>query len=625
MNRRHPRQIRRLSALSRRLLLQNLEQRHLFAADGLSVEPDSAATWANSSPVLINVLANDTFDSDYVGNRRITSVSTGSLGGRIEIANGGSEIRYTPPANVSGIESFRYTVDDLKSAAVAVDIRSPLQPFEITIDHFQDEYRFDLLANAVFPDGYTGAKRISLTSDTALGAELRITPDGKSVIYVNDGHQYGDDSFTYIVDDLYVGSAKVTSINPLASDSYEVIQNSGSTSLAVLDNDFRPRPINGLSGVVSEATWETVRANARITHVLDDAKGEVDISADGRSLVFIPAANESGYRHFRYVVDGRFETNFSVIIQRPVVDDYVNADVDGGAHTLNVLQNDQYYSIYQNSPVRIVERVTSVTQGDKGGAVSINADGVSVSYTPASGFTGTETFEYVADGKHTAKVSVQVTQPVRDDSFVVYHNFNNTLLVLKNDFSAENPVARTITSVSESTLGGDIRIQSNGSLLYTPPSDWSHDDYKQDTFTYTVNNQYTASVSVWLGRLTVSDQVRFDKPLSRIVDVLGNDLFGLNYLGNRVITAVTQPNGGGSVVIDADTKTLRYTPGALDASFTYTVDNLFTETVYVSAIPWLYVDSAVADQNGSAITVDVLLNDFTTFDTTHSPIRSMVS
>jgi len=81
---------------------------------------------------------------------------------------------------------------------------------------------------------------------------------------------------------------------------------------------------------------------------------------------------------------------------------------------------------------------------------------------------------------------LQVTQPVRDDSFLVYQNFDNTLLVLKNDFNVDSTLARTITSVSESTLGGDIRIQSNGSLLYTPPADWTLDEFKQDTFTYTV-------------------------------------------------------------------------------------------------------------------------------------------
>jgi len=117
-----------------------------------------------------------------------------------------------------------------------------------------------------------------------------------------------------------------------------------------------------------------------------------------------------------------------------------------------------------------------------------------------------------------------------------------------------------------------------------------------------------------LGRPTVGDQARIDQPSSRIMDVLSNDLFGPGYLGDRLITKVTQPTGGGSVVIDAKGKTFRYTPGTQSETFTYTVDNLFTESVYISVIPWLNSDSAIADQNGSAISVDVLLNDFTAGD-----------
>ena len=61
-----------------------------------------------------------------------------------------------------------------------------------------------------------------------------------------------------------------------------------------------------------------------------------------------------------------------------------------------------------------------MTQGDQGGTLEISDDGTRVLYTPAAGFVGIEQFEYVADKKYPALVTVSVTPSVRDDWQVVY-------------------------------------------------------------------------------------------------------------------------------------------------------------------------------------------------------------
>lgn len=606
------RPFRRTRSKSRRLRLQALEQRQLLAADGLMLNLDSVVAGQNSDPIVIEVLANDSFDSDYVGNRQVTAVSTGSLGGRIEISADGRSIDYTAPADQSGIETFRYTVDDQQAAEVTVEIISPLSDFETTVDQFQDVYTFELLALAQFPSDYTGEQRITRISETARGSDIHISEDGQSVIYQVENNLAGKDSFSYIVDDLFVATANINVNNPLASDVYELIQNSGTTNLPILENDFQSSDLNSNQGVVSETLWASIRRDAKITHVLDDHSNEVTIADDGRSLQFTPAENQSGTRYFRYVVDGRFEQSIRVHIQRPVVNDYVTADMDGGAHTLDLLQNDEYHSALSNTAIRIVQQVTSVTQGDQGGTVEINDDGTAVIYSPAAGFVGSEQFEYVADGEHSATVFVYVSQPVREDRFTVFHHSSEPLDVLQNDFESDAGSTAMITSVTESTLGGTIRVDESGMIFYTPPEDLDSNGFFSDSFRYTVNDQYTASVSLSVRSPTSSDHYRFDLPIEKELRVLENDHLGVDYLGAGVITSVSPPSGGGTARISSDGQSLLYHPGSLGESFTYTVDDRFTETVNSSAISRLRLDTAVADQNGSAVVVDVLANDFPT-------------
>jgi len=614
----HPRPAR----ATRSLKIERCESRQLLAADGLALTNDFVDTDQSSAPILLDVLANDSFDSDYAGDRRITALSTGSLGGRIEITADGQRIEYAAPAGRSGLEVFQYTVDDRLSATVSVNIVSPLADVDVFVDQFQDEYQFDLISQASFPDDYLGGKRITLVSETARGSEIEISADGQSVVYRTDNNLAGKDSFTYIVDDLFTAAVTINVSNPLASDVFERLQNSGSTELPVLANDFQLRSPHSYEGVVSETQWATIRDAAQITHVLDHAGDEVTISADGRSLLFTPADDQFGGRYFRYVVDGRWEQSVRVLVQRPVVNDFVVADVDGGTHTFDVLLNDDYWSALTRERIRLVQRVTGVTQGDQGGTVEIAPNGKSVLYTPATGFVGTERFEYVADENYPATVSVNVTQPVRDDRFTVTMNSTHSLDVLQNDFASDEGHHHAITSVTESVLGATVEVDRNGRVSYTPPDDLEIDGYHSDSFRYTVNDLYSATVAVSVRSPVASDHYQFDANVPRELRVLENDHFGSSYLGAAIITSVSLPSDGGIATIGVGGQTIRYQPGRLGESFTYTVDARFTQTVTTSTIPRLRPDSVTADQNGVAVLVDVLANDFPSYpNTTFGPYQ----
>ncbi|HEY0371314.1 MAG TPA: Ig-like domain-containing protein [Thermoanaerobaculia bacterium] len=106
---------------------------------------------------------------------------------------------------------------------------------------------------------------------------------------------------------------------------------------------------------------------------------------------------------------GAFERQVSCVTGNPptAVDDAANVDQDSGFNAIDVLAND-------SDPDGDALTITAVTQGANG-AVTFTA--TSVSYAPAAGFTGVDSFTYTIDdgsgGTDTATVTVTVndTEP----------------------------------------------------------------------------------------------------------------------------------------------------------------------------------------------------------------------
>ena len=221
----------------------------------------------------------------------------------------------------------------------------------------------------------------------------------------------------------------------LANDRFELIQNTQDNRLNVLAND---------------PFWPGYTGARRITSATSQREGAVVVpTADGAALLYTPAAGEYGWDSVRYVVDDRFAAQVDLVIQRPVQDDWYETDQESTGQVYVVLANDQYYGI-DNAWHDVVSRVTDVQTPESGGTVSIRADGQAVIYTPPSGFSGTDRFVYVADGRHEATVMVNVTRPVRDDELTAYQDTPNWLLdVLANDFMGNGYTgcARSLRSV----------------------------------------------------------------------------------------------------------------------------------------------------------------------------------
>jgi hypothetical protein len=269
------------------------------------------------------------------------------------------------------------------------------------------------------------------------------------------------------------------------------------------------------------------------------------------------------------------------------------------------------------------------------GTATVNGDGT-VTYTPDTGFVGTDSFSYTVrdqagNESNEAFVSVRVNAPptAGDDAASTPQDEPVTIDVLANDSDADGTLDPATVAMWNSPANGGTIVESDGRITYIPNPDFSGDD----SFTYKVgdddggiSNEATVSVTVTAVNdppSAADDSATTGQDTAVIIDVLTNDSDADGTLVPATVTVQSAP-GDGSATVNVD-GTITYTPNA-DFSgtdtFTYTVEdndgdasNAATVTVTVTpsggggnSPPVAANDSADTGQDTSVI-IDVLDND----------------
>ncbi len=170
--------------------------------------------------------------------------------------------------------------------------------------------------------------------------------------------------------------------------------------------------------------------------------------------------------------------------------------------------------------------VTGASSPD--GSVTINADGT-ITFTPAENFNGETTISYTVEdgngGTDTATVTVTVTpvndDPVaNDDTSSTDYNTAVVVDVLANDTDVDGD---TLTVTGATSPDGDVTINADGTITFTPTTGFSGDA----TIEYTVDDGNggtdTATVTITVG----------EAPLDGIVEgTAGDDLIDVDYTGD---------------------------------------------------------------------------------------------
>jgi len=498
-------------------------------------------------------------------------------------------------------DTFTYTLLDGSFLFANDDI------FRIEADRTDIELK--VLANDTNLDGIASGRRIVEAGPPSAGGSVGLNGD-QSLIYTPETGFVGDEVFTYTIEDSLgnrdtaLVTARVTvdrlNGNLRANPDHFTVAAGQAPLLQVLANDN-----------IIPATGDPLTL-ASISSAPDEG-GQAVI--EGSQIRYTPSTSASIFPYteiFQYTMSGGGTTTASTMVTVVVVDRSntlnVRADsfgVPAGSNgvTLNVLENDNILP-GNGEDLEIVS-----TTAPPHGAVEI-VGGVALSYTPAAGFLGNDTFSYsVTDGTGgtgIAQVTVRVGYlttnsdifSVRfDDPSKTDDNGVTELDVLANDNVIQGGSGvLTITGVTPpATALGTMAITPGGTSLRFDPATSATG---QQDFTYTVADGGGRTATGTLTVVVVASGIRAssdyftvqtDSSETELV-VLSNDIRNSDVPGELAVASIgTGPNApdqGGTVVISEDFKRIIYTPAPGFQgveSFTYTVtDGESSDTARVS-------------------------------------------
>ncbi|MGI9406130.1 MAG: Ig-like domain-containing protein, partial [Hyphomicrobiaceae bacterium] len=310
-----------------------------------------------------------------------------------------------------------------------------------------------------------------------------------------------------------------------------------------------------------------------------------DGGTDRLEIASVPDGQEVGWVSLELTVDGRITHRFP------------NAFYYAPPNTPPVAADDPDYRTDPNTPLIITTLEDSVLNNDSDadhhtlsavkrsdpstGTVTLNRDG-RFTYTPNAGFTGTDSFTYVANDGTADSNEAMVTITVQGDNMPPvavddpdYRTALNTSLVitdpqdgvLKNDSDAENNALKAVKPTAPAH--GSLRLHDDGTFTYMPEADFAG----TDSFTYRANdgrddsNEATVTITVTAGN--TPPQAKDDPNYRTIRDtplvitapedgVLSNDT---DVEGDALTAEIEVPPSNGSLTLD-ENGTFTYTPNA---------------------------------------------------------------
>ena len=269
----------------------------------------------------------------------------------------------------------------------------------------------NVLANDTDPDGLDS--QLTVISASADNGSVTINGDG-TLNYTPDPDFFGEDTITYTIEDAdgLTDSATVTvTVDPVndgpdAVDDVASTDEDEATDINVLANDTDPD--------LPDDTLTVTSASA--------ANGSVTINGDG-TLNYTPNPDFFGEDTITYTIEdeaGETDTATVTVTVNPVndgpvaVDDFAETD-ENQAVVIDLVGND---TDVDNDTSELT--LVSFDQPANGTVVD-NGDGT-VTYTPNTGFDGTETFDYVvadpAGKTDTGTATVKVNNTILPDGIV---------------------------------------------------------------------------------------------------------------------------------------------------------------------------------------------------------------
>ncbi|WP_346949032.1 Ig-like domain-containing protein [Dyella sp.] len=498
---------------------------------------DGSATVAEDGAVVLDPRGNA---RDVDGDPLAVVIVSGPAHGAL-VRNADGSFTYTPTAYYAGGDSFTYKVNDgtadsnvativltvtpVNHAPVAVnDTAATDQGVPVTIDVLANDSDIDNSTGVNAGSGRAANAGLTarIVSRPANGT-LTVNADG-TLTYKPNAAFSGTDSFSYVANDGVVDSALASVTITVRATNHAPVANDDTFN----GKQGQPLNFNPLAND-TDADGDALS----LVLVSGPAHGTLTRNADG-SLSYVSSGSWTGTDTLTYQAsDGKSLSNVATV--RLVVASANQAPVAAN-DTARVHNN-------QTANIRVLANDTDadgdalssrMVAGPKHGTVVHNADG-SFSYTADCGYTGTDTFTYVAnDGKadsNLATVTITVLGPnlpplAFDDGAWVNENGAVKIDPVANDWDINGDplTARILCGPSH----GSLALNADGTYTYTPDANW----YGLDGFTYAANDgQFDSNPAmVWIHVAHVNqapvannDAVTARAGQATRIDVLAND------------------------------------------------------------------------------------------------------
>ncbi len=589
----------------------------IAAVNDIPIAANDSAVTDENVPVSINVLGND---SDPDGNALTVVAVTAPSSGSAIINADARGVSYIPAENFSGQAGFTYTIDDgnggTATASVSVVV-SATNELPLAVDDSvgtaeNDAVLISVLDNDSDPDG-----------DPLSVAVVQVPTNGSASAISSGAIRYspvvgfvGTDTFVYSVTDPSGLSATATvtvSVNntndaPIAVNDAAVTNENVAVEINVQGND-------------SDADGDSLTLGV----TAPPSNGAVAIVSGG--VLYTPQSGFSGVDQFSYSItdpDGASDTatvtiTVSNVNQSPLAVNDTRATEENDPVSINVLAND---SDPDGDALTL-----SVASQPANGTAAVNLPGTRIVYSPASGFSGADSFVYqVSDGNGgTASATVSITVsnvnavPIALDDVAqatqgTAVNFN----VLANDSDPDGDLLSV--SIVTPPAGGTATVLPDNRITYTSAPAFAG----ADSISYSVDDgnggSDSATVSITVAStnsppLLADDAVTIAQGQTIDINVLLNDS---DPDGDVVVLTGLTPASNGIAVINNNVVT--YTPApdysGLDTFFYTASDSnngaanatVVVTITAVNAVPVAVNDVAVTNQ-ATAVTIPVLGND----------------
>ncbi|RSB43065.1 autotransporter domain-containing protein [Brevundimonas sp. 357] len=437
----------------------------------------------------------------------------------------GTTLTYTPGAGQHGADQLTYRATGPGGASqtrtVAITIAAPAVP---TIADGSISTSFETPGGTTM--SVTGYQPVLSIGQAPAHGEVSFS--GASVTYTPDAGYYGADTFTVIASNAGGASAPAT-VNVTVGLPAAPTAQSGSGNLAFGETKTFDLSVGGVVSSVGTVT--------------EPAHGVLSIS--GTKATYTPAAGYYGADSFRFRAIGpggqSGPATFSLVVGLPPAPAADDATLTTGYEEPGSL----------DLPTGGVTQRVYITQGQHG---SVTIDGTRVTYTPALGFYGTDSFTYTASGpggdSRVATVTVVVGLPpaptAADATLTTTFETTKTAIL---------PVAGVLTSVNIVAQPSHGSASITGTTLTYTPAGGHHG---ADQLTYKAvgpgGESRVATVAVTVGvpdAPTIGDlnlATDFGQPVTGALTVTGF---------SPTLSVGDAPNHGSAVVSG---RSVTYTP-----------------------------------------------------------------